>query len=63
MGDHVSTKNWRLSLDSVRDFCDVDNVNIKLRKFATTDEFNSLDEDLRVRAQVFFDAYDGKLED
>lgn len=63
MGDHVSTTSWRLSIDSVKDFCDVDKVNKRLRQYMVSEKFNSLDEGLRVHAQVFIDAYDGKLED
>jgi predicted KAP-like P-loop ATPase len=63
MGDYVSVKNWRMSLKSIGDFCDVETVNNRLRKLYSSEEFKALDQELQNGVQVFLDSYDGKLED
>jgi len=63
MSDYVESVSWRISLDSVETFLDLNDVDKRLRKIRTKPHFNDLDDKEKLAINIFLDTRDGKVKD
>ena len=63
MSDYVESVSWRISLDSVETFLDLNDVDKRLRKIRTESHFSDLDDKEKLAINIFLDTRDGKVKD
>ena len=59
----VEKINWRISLESVGKFVDLNEVDRRLRNIQSSTQFKELEENEQLAINVFLDTRDGKIND
>ncbi|MCE5211822.1 MAG: hypothetical protein LLG40_09740 [Deltaproteobacteria bacterium] len=63
MKDYVENVNWRINLESVEAFLELNKVDKRLRKIRHKSEYNKLEDKAKLAIQTFLDTRDGKIKD
>ena len=63
MSDYVESIQWRINLESVETFVDLNEVDKRLRKLRSAAEFNELEEKEQLAINTFIDTRDGRIND
>ena len=60
--DYVSTSNWKMDLDNIKDFIELDIMEPRVRKILNPDEFINLSDTEQIAVKKFINIFDGKKE-
>jgi predicted KAP-like P-loop ATPase len=63
MSDYVESIRWRINLESVEAFVDLNEVDKRLRKVRSAPNFKELEEKEQLAINTFLDTRDGKIND
>jgi len=63
MTDYVERVSWRMNLESVATFVDLDEVDKRLRKIQSQPQYNKLDDKGKLAIKTFIDTREGKIKD
>jgi predicted KAP-like P-loop ATPase len=63
MSDYVESVSWRINLESVETFVDLDEVDMRLRKIQSNPQYNDLEDKEKLAIKTFLDTRDGKIKD
>ena len=63
MSDYVESVSWRINLESVETFVELDEVDTRLRKIQSKPQYNDLEEKEKLAIKTFLDTRDGKIRD
>lgn len=63
MSDYVESIQWRINLESVETFVDLNEVDKRLRKVRSAAEYKELEEKEQLAINTFLDTRDGKIND
>jgi predicted KAP-like P-loop ATPase len=58
--DYVSISNWKINLDNITDFVDIDQIESRSREVLSSDDFNKLSEKEQLAVNKLIDTIDGK---
>lgn len=61
--DKVTKVNWRMSLDSIRSFISIDDIEARIRALRESKQIDELAENARLAITTFLDIVDGKIKD
>ena len=63
MSDYVERVTWRINLESVEKFVDLDEVDNRLRKIRSSSQFDELEDKEQLSVNTFLNTRDGKIKD
>lgn len=63
MTDYVERVSWRINLENVKTFIELEEVDKRLREIKSTPEYNHLEDKEKLAIQTFLDTRDGKIKD
>jgi len=63
MSDYVEKVNWRMNLESVETFVNLDEVDRRLREIQSKPQYNELEDKEKLAIKTFIDTRDGKIKD
>lgn len=63
MTDYVESVSWRINLESVETFVQLDEVDKRLREIQSTPQYNDLEDKKKLAIKTFIDTRDGKIKD
>lgn len=63
MTDYVERVSWRINIDNVADFVELDEVDKRLRKIQSSPKYNELRAKEKLAIKTFIDTRDGKIKD
>lgn len=63
MSDYVERVSWRINLESVESFVDLDEVDARFRKIQFNPRYNDLEDKEKLAIKTFLDTRDGKIKD
>jgi len=63
MSDYVESIQWRINLESIETFVDLNEVDKRLRKVRSSTEFKELEEKEQLAINIFLDTLDGNIDD
>ena len=63
MTDYVESVSWRINLESVETFVELDEVDKRLRKIQSQPQYNDLEDKGKLAIKTFLDTRDGKIKD
>jgi hypothetical protein len=63
LSDYVERISWRINLESIETFIELDEVDRRLRKIHTSSEFKDLEDKEKLAIKTFLDTRDGKIKD
>ena len=63
MSDYVERVSWRINLESVETFVNLDEVDTRLRKIQSNPRYNDLEDKEKLAIKTFLDTRDGKIND
>ena len=63
MTDYVESVTWRINLESVETFVELDEVDKRLRQIQSAPQYNDLREKEKLAIKTFIDTRDGKIND
>lgn len=61
MGDYTSTIEWQMSLKHIEEFIEINKIEPRLQKIATSKKFESFDDKTRLAIDTFLGVFDGKI--
>lgn len=61
MGDYTSTIEWQMNLKNIEEFIEINKIEPRLRKIATSKKFESFDDKTRLAIDTFLGVFDGKI--
>ncbi len=63
MSDYVESVSWRINLESVETFVELNEVDKRLRKIQSNPQYNDLEDKEKLVIKTFLDTRDGKIKD
>lgn len=63
MSDYVESVSWRINLESVETFVELNEVDKRLRKIQSNPQYNDLEDKEKLAIKTFLDTRDGKIKD
>lgn len=63
MSDYVGKLHWKIPLDSIKHFVDLESIKGRVRKIAQSADFNKLPDDKQKAVKIFLDTIDGKIKE
>ena len=61
MSDYVENVSWRINLESIETFVNLDEVDKRLRAIQSTPQYNDLEDKKKLAIKTFLDTRDGKI--
>ncbi|HOJ16883.1 MAG TPA: P-loop NTPase fold protein [Dictyoglomaceae bacterium] len=60
--DYVIKTNWRIDLQKIKEFVNLEEVEARIRKIFSSSDFEQLDDQKKLAVKIFLDTVDGKIE-
>lgn len=61
VGDYTSKIEWQMNLKNIKEFIEINKIEPRLRKIATSKKFESFDDKTRLAIDTFLGVFDGKI--
>lgn len=61
--DYVDTIHWRINIESVEEFVDLNEVEPRIRRIFSSSDFEQLEDRKKLAIKTFLDTIDGKIKD